>query len=332
MKFAVGTYTSLGGPGIALCERTGDALRMTAAFDLIGDPIWLLSPDEGILFAACEDKADGRGMVASFRISEGEVRMTAFQPSLGRACCHIALDSAGRTLYAANYLDASVTVFPVENGRVLPAVQHIPHTGSGPNKMRQAEAHVHQIVLSPDEREAFVCDLGADRVAVYAREKDGRLRETGSIPAPAGSGPRHLLFSSPDAFYLVGEVDSTVSFYRRENGAWTRVITRPTLPENDPAKDKNTAAALRLCGGTLYVSNRGHDSLAAFALDAAGVISAPRFIPAPGKCPRDFIAAKDGFLFAHQVSGGVALTDGTGAVKSSLPMSGAVCVCPLYGG
>lgn len=330
MKFAVGTYTRLGGPGIALCELAGGSLRMADAFDLVGDPIWVLSRDGGkTLFAACEDKNDGRGLVASFTMKDGSAQMTSVQPSLGRACCHLALDRAGKTLYAANYLDASVAVFPVENGRVLPAVQHIPHTGSGPNKNRQAQAHVHQVVLSPDEREAFVCDLGADRVAVYAREEGGLLREIDSIPAPAGSGPRHLLFSGPDAFYLVGEVDSTVSFYRRKNGGWTRINTRATIPEDRPDKEKNTASALRLCGDTLYVSNRGYDSLAAFPLDADGTPGVPRLIPAPGCCPRDFMVTENGFLFAHQVSGGVTLTDRAGAVLASLPIQGAVCVCPL---
>jgi 6-phosphogluconolactonase len=149
--------------------------------------------------------------------------------------------------------------------------------------------------MSPDNRFALVPDLGVDKLFVYRFDaKDGSLRA--NTPAAAtiapGSGPRHVRFHPNGRWvYLVNEIASTVIAFDWDatNGTLAEKQVVPTLPAD--FKGESTCAEIEVHpnGKFLYVSNRGHDSLAVFAVDAAnGRLSLIEHVPSRGKTPRNF--------------------------------------------
>lgn len=320
MRFYIGTYTAQGGEGVFACEWDGNAPRVICAARELDDPTYLLLSNDGQTLYASGAR-NGEGAVAGYAVEETGLRLMDMQPANGKDTCHLAVSPDGRTLYAANYATGSVSVFPLENGRLLPMCQQLVHTGSGPNARRQKAAHVHQCVFQPGTGTLFAVDLGADRIALYNREgRGGRLEEAGEISVPAGTGPRHLLFDGPSRFYLAGELANTALAYQWENGRWRLSRCVSTLPAGFAGE--SYAAAIRLRKGALYVSNRGHDSIAVFTLSADGTLRAKEWLTSQGCWPRDFDWLRDGtLLIANQKAGGVYCG---GHV---LPIKGATCVC-----
>lgn len=330
MLFAVGTYTTQGGPGLALISAQGQKMELLCAADALADPIWALTGKQGkTLYAAC-NQAGNEGWVASFSWSRTGLTMLSAQPTGGRACCHLCLDAEERYLYAANYLDGSVSVFPLAGEKILPRCQFVPHEAPlGPHPTRQECSHAHQVSFRPGTRELFVCNLGTDQVLIYDCGEDGKLLLRQAIACKPGAGARHLIFDGPARFYLVGELDGWVMTYALKNGAWECLQALPTIPED--FKGVNTAAAVRMTETHVYVSNRGHDSIACFDRRADGTLAGPRLLSVPGSFPRDFLLYEGGFLLAQQKSGGVAFLGRDGAAGPALDIPGAVCLCPLPG-
>ena len=322
MQLYTGSYTRMGGPGIGVCEWTGSTFRLLSTSRELEDPIYvILSADGKTLYAVGSDASDD-GMAASYSVKGDRLTFLSVQPTGGRASCHLTLSRDERFLYTANYLTGSVSVFPVQNGILGQRIQLLQHEGSGPNPDRQEAAHTHQCLFRPETDELFVCDLGTDRIAVYTQDpKNGMLRLREEIVMPAGMGPRHLIFADAYCFYVTGELDNVVRRCVLRDGTWQITDACSTLPEN--WRGKNLTAALRLHGGALYVSNRGHDSICRIPLDCKGNMLAPHWVSTNGLYPRDFILTADGFLAANQNGGGITAENG-----ASLPMDGAVCICP----
>lgn len=325
MRIIAGSYTSLGGPGLVLLKLQGNGLEVLDSTNAVKEAIWAEKSAKIPVVYAAGAQADGvHSCVASFSVSADGFTLLSRQESDGMECCHLCLDEDEKYLYAANYGDGSVSVFPIdENGKIGSCVQQVKRTTAlGPRADRQERNHAHQVCFRPGMKELFLCDLGADQVAVYRAEEDGRITEETVIACVPGSGPRHLSFDGPDAFYLVGEMDSSVSRYVYDGQAWQRVQHISALPGG--YEKQNTAAAIRQDGRHVYVSNRGHDSIAVFAKDGDGTLKQPYFIHTPGACPRDFQLLGAGFLLAHQQSGTVTCINENGVPAAQVHLPGAV--------
>lgn len=317
MLFYVGTYTGMGGPGLCVCSLDHGRLRLLDAARELDDPIYaILSQDDRTLFAVGSDPATGEGVAASYAVSGSRLTLLSAQPTGGRAACHLTLDPQERALYAANYLSGSVSVFPVRGDRLLPRTQLIEHEGHSVHPLRQEKAHTHQCVFRPGTRELFVCDLGLDRVVIYDSEPaDGRLTPRGAIDTPPGMGPRHLIFDTPDSFYLVGELDNHILRYVRSGEGYAPTHRACTVPEGA----QSALGAVRLRGGHVYASNRGFDTIC----ELSASLDVLRQIPSGGSFPRDFDFTPDGeLLIANQNGGGVVCEGG-----DALPIAGAVSIC-----
>lgn len=332
MKILVGSYnTFMNGPGLALMEMQGEQLKMIAAFAELKDPIWAeQSRKSNVVYVAATQQDGVHACVASYRWEGDSLTLLSRQDDPGRGNCHLCLDEEERFLYSANYSDGSVAVFPVtQDGRILPCLQYFEHQGPlGPRADRQERTHAHQVSFRPGKNELFLCDLGTDQVAVYETAPDGTLTLQQEITCKAGTGPRHLCFDGPDAFYLVGELTGWLSRYVFEGGRWQCVQTLSSLPEGYHGPE-NTAAAIRVDDGHVYVSNRGHDSIAVFPRKADGMVTKPFFIATPGTFPRDFVLMGSGFLLAQQNSGTVAYMNENGVPGATVKVGGAVSVLPL---
>lgn len=314
-----------------------------------------LHPTLPVLYAVSEiADHDGKpsGGLVSLTIDETTGRLTqqSVQPSGGTGPCHLTVDSAGRVLLAANYGSGSAICLGLNpDGSlepVTPALADRPggllqHAGSGPNKSRQEKPHGHSIDPTPDGRFAISCDLGADRVFVHALDpKAATLASHSGAPTRPGGGPRHFALHPRLPYgYANNELDMTVTAFSFDGnqGTLEPIQTLSTLPESvtDRAGYSTAEIAVHPDGRFLYVSNRGHDSLARFAVDqATGKLSFKGVEPTRCQTPRHFAIAPGGrrLFAAGQSSSTVAaftLDPETGTLSfmgNSLKVPTPVCI------
>lgn len=253
------------------------------------------------------------GAVSAFRFDAQKAALTFInaQPVGGADPCHVEVDEKGRYLYCANFMSGSVTVLPIEDGGALgKACCMIQHNGSGPDPKRQKGPHAHGIFFDPQEARVFVPDLGMDTVLCYRPDENGGLTSLEGCAIPAakpGSGPRHMAFHPNGKFvYINTEMGSMVCAYRydQETGKTTLLQMLPTIPPDvNPASTSTSAIKIHPNGRLLYVSNRGHDSLATYRVDAeTGMLECIAIQPTGGRIPRDFEITPDGryLIAAHQ--------------------------------
>jgi 6-phosphogluconolactonase len=190
----------------------------------------------------------------------------------------------------------------------------VQHTGSGPNKERQEGPHAHYIAASADNRYVFVIDLGLDEVVTYRFDSTtGSLTPNNPpfVKLDPGSGPRHLAFHPNGKFaYVLSEVKSTVTafVYDAKNGSFTTLQTLSTLPKDYTAHNDTAEIVVHPSGKFLYASNRGHDSIAVFTIDAVkGTLTPAGDISTKGKTPRNFALDPTGnfLLAANQESNNI---------------------------
>jgi 6-phosphogluconolactonase len=345
----IGTYTSGASEGIYTCrfDTATGALRVAGTTRTENPSFLTLAPGGRFLYAVNElNEYEGQpsGGVSAFAVdgSSGALRFLDEQPSRGGSPCYLSTDRAGRYVLVANYMGGNASVLAVRaDGGVEPARQVVQHTGSGPNTQRQERAHTHSITLDPGQRFALVADLGIDRVMVYRFDPNTGALTPAAEPwaqlAP-GSGPRHLTFSADGKrVYLVNELASTVTAFHFDPAAGTlrEFQTAPLLPPD--FKGESTGADVHLSpdGRFLYASNRGHDSIVVFAVDAAsGRLSLVQHQPSGGRIPRNFALDPAGrfLVAAHQESGGLvvfAVDGATGRLSptgQTLAIPNPVCV------
>lgn len=307
-KAYVGTYSTRGSKGIYLVEadaKTG-ALAILDSFPAV-NPSYLATAERsryGILFAALEcDEFEGvyGGGAASYAIKpDGSLSLLSTMPTKGTSPCHVCPSPDGRQLYVSNYGDGTLSVFQVKDG-ILSEASLVAHSGHGPNEKRQSGPHVHSSQLEPGGGRLCVVDLGIDRAVFY---NTADMSEAGVFAVEGGSGPRHVVFSESLPFaWLVCEMGNEVYAFERRSGRRTGIYS--TLPNDFTGRSSSAAIKLSPDEKRLYVSNRGHNSIACFDIDReTGALSPPSIYPTGGKTPRDFAISPDNaFLYAaHQDS------------------------------
>jgi 6-phosphogluconolactonase len=236
-------------------------------------PSWVLPSANGRFVYAALESSDGQ--VGAWAVTD-EVpwRALGTEPTGGADPCHLALSPDGGWLLTANYTSGSVSVHPVlEDGSLGERTQLVEHAGpTGPVADRQDGPHAHQVVLAPDGT-VLVCDLGLDVVVAYALDAtEGRLSELARSPFPAGTGPRHLVVT-PDGgtAYVLGELASTLSVCRLSGSRLEVVSTVSSRADGATADNTAGEVALSADGRTVIASNRGDDTVAAFAVDRSTV-------------------------------------------------------------
>lgn len=341
--FYVGTYTSAQEQGLFQCTLHTESgeMQLVSGIDGIENPSYLaVSPDWKNLYAVSEKEV---GEVFSYMIDPEtkDLHVQDRQLSEGSSPCFVQQTPNGKMLLAANY-GGCVSAFAIRERGVLEHTSRVRHTGSGPHPERQTEPHPHSFVPAPDGVYLFAPDLGIDRIVRYTIE-DERLFSQGEIELPPGTGPRTLAFHPSGKWaYLSGELNNTVTVldYEATSGCMKPVQHESLLPAEQASDPANAAAhtAVSPCGGYVYVSNRGHDSISQFAVDPTdGRLTFVERVSSGGKVPRHF-AITDGFLLAaHQesnslVSFAVGEKDGRLTPTGfSLELNRPVCVCPLPG-
>ena len=267
-----------------------------------GASYFCLSPDGKFLFLADEDREVGG--LAAFAVEGVSLRLVSAMSMPGNACCHVTLSPDGRFLYAANYGKGQLQEFPLNpaTGEIAPMSRLVQHEGRGVNPARQERAHVHSSYFTPDCKFLISIDLGLDAIDAYPWEAGKGIDEGGvrrSLIAPAGSGPRHLVWSAArdDIAYLLNELMSTVTVLRYADGLFEQLQTIDMLPPHLRMYSKASAIRLSPDGKFLYASNRGYDTIAGYAIGADGLLTQTGLWFCGGKGPRDFNFIPGGKLF-----------------------------------
>jgi 6-phosphogluconolactonase len=236
------------------------------------------------------------GGVSAFGIESlsSTLSLRSLQPVHGMLPCYVTFDPTGRWLLAANYGTGNVVALPIlEDGSIGEACDIVQHHGASVNPQRQEGPHTHSVVLDPTGGYALVADLGLDKIIIYRLEMADntlKLRHAGEVTTRPGSGPRHLAYH-PNGHYLycTNELDSTLTVFAGDasQGTLREVQTVSMLPER--FSGQNYPAHLQLFGDTLYASNRGHDSIVLFAVEADGEKLRPvSYVSTEGSSPRHF--------------------------------------------
>ena len=267
----VGSYTDGASQGIyryQFDEKAGHIDPTPQQVVKSVSPSWLvLSADQRLLFAVNEIQG---GHASSFSVSaKGEIKPLNQVATQGDEPTHASLSRDQRYLFVANYAvkpdpGGSLVVIPVaKDGKLKAVVQQARHKASGVNPERQAGAHVHSLVLSPDGQHVYACDLGADKVFIYrydgaSVDKPLSPAIPASVDLPPGSGPRHLLFDAKGRHaYLTLEMSGEVVMFDVKDDALLERQRLPLAEQQDPAAKAAGGLHLSADGRFLYVSNRG---------------------------------------------------------------------------
>ncbi len=332
-----GTYTNKGGKGTyAFRFRQDDGGLDPIGYVESESPSFLaIHPSGNYLYATNETDP---GSVSAYAIqpSGGLVALNV-QPSHGAAPCHAMCDATGRYLIVANYTSGTVSMYPVaDDGSLGEASQRIQHEGSS-ILPRQTGPHAHSVNIDAQNRFGYVCDLGMDKVLVYEMNLEaGQLNPVSTIDTAPGAGPRHLAFHPNGRnAYLINEIGCTVSAltYDPSSGELTEINTLSTLPGEVEEGFSTADIHVHPNGKFVYGSNRGHNTIACYAVEASGAIN---FVARTDveAVPRNFAFDPSGtFLLSAGQETGVTTsfrTDGeTGALTATgarIEIPGCVCL------
>jgi len=299
-----GTYTGGNSKGVYVSQfdaATGKLSEPELAVETRSPSFLAVHPNHRYLYAVGEMTVlDGKraGAVNAFSMEPKTGRLTLLnqQSSGGLGPCYVAVDAKGRCVLVANYSSGSIASLPIlKDGTLGAPVSTIQHTGSSVNPQRQAGPHAHCIKPDPGNRFALTCDLGLDKVLVYRLDSKRATLIANDPPfgkVTPGAGPRHLAFSPDGKFvYIINELGSAITAFGFDSkrGALKELQTISTLPEKFDGD--NTCAEVRVhpSGRFVYGSNRGHDSIAVFAVDPkSGKLTLVGHQSTQGKTPRNF--------------------------------------------
>ncbi len=308
----VGTYTRKEGhvdgkaAGIyrlSMNNTSGELQQTYVQTDIHNPSFVALSPDRQFLYAVSETGGDVDSLTAyvyAYAVEGDSLRFLNRQPSYSFAPCHLNVHPDGGYLMVANYVGGMIVSYPIQtNGELGDTPDTLRLQGAGPNP-RQESSHPHSISYSPDGKWVYVADLGTDKINIFRFNDQGRwwLADPPSVALSPGAGPRHLAFHpSLSIAYSINELNSTVSVFHwiAESGAFSEIEHISTLPEDFSGDNLTADIQLSPDGKYLYASNRGHNSLARFAVNGeTGQLSFLGTTPTQGDFPRNFNISPDG--------------------------------------
>lgn len=290
-----GTYTRDQSKGIYVSRFEAGRLSEPVLAAEVPNPAFLaVHPNRRVLYAVSEE---AKGRVTAYTIDAASGRLTKLgeRSSLGAGPCYVSVDRTGRTVLVAHYGSGTVAAFSIKpDGSFGDAASSVAHSGSSVNPQRQEAPHAHSVDVSPDNRYAITADLGIDKVIVH-RLKAGKAELGGTasfVSVKPGSGPRHLAFHPGGRFaYVINELASTITAlaWNRSRASLAELQTVSTLPANFTGESTTAEIAVHPSGRFVYGSNRGHDSIAVFAVNASnGTITPVEHVPSGGRSPRSF--------------------------------------------
>lgn len=333
MRLLIGAYTQPmawaegKAEGIYLCELLTDTGRLDHRSIVKGprNPTYIVSwPSIQRFYCVQETRESDDPRVFAFAIDDDKIHSLGSVAARGGLPCHLSLKAASRQVFVSNYETGTLVCFELDgDGRLIDSPAVICHQGSGPNPIHQTGPRVHSALPDASGKYLIVCDLGNDSITSYDLTVP---RGVGSALAVvrfhSGAGPRNLeLAPDRNRVFVVYELSSAIGSYDCMDGALTELDYVPTLPADWLGQELSNRAALNTDlskhpflkkwgalaatvvvhpnGQFLYVSNRGHDSIAAFKIESTGKLRPLGWEPSGGRTPRHIAIDPSGrFLLA----------------------------------
>jgi 6-phosphogluconolactonase len=281
INFLVGSTNKEAIESVAVCRLN----EQSKTIELVGKlkagtrPGYIAMNDNYLYAVSILEQADQQHTLRSFKLLPSEKRLEPLNnvSSLGLNPCHIAITRDGSSILTANYSSGSIAQYAIDpNGSIGGNLYFEQFSGGSVHPSRQQAPHAHYINSTIDNQYVLTADLGTDKVMIH-RMDQGKMRANAEQPfleLPAGSGPRHLEFHPNNQWiYVLNELNSTISLIEYQNQTFTLKRTISTLPPE--LKETSYAAAVRIhpSGKIIYSSNRGSDSISAYAIDDSGQLS-----------------------------------------------------------
>jgi 6-phosphogluconolactonase len=286
----VGTYTQhyghVDGKGEGICIFSYDdadgSLSPVGVASGIVDPAYLaLSPNQRYLYSVNESRELGGrpgGGVSAFAIdpTSGVLSPLNRQPSHGAFPCFLAVDATGSMVIVVNHDGPSTVAYPIQSdGSLGEASSIIPHVGTSHQTGHPGDPHPHSVVLDSRNRFALVLDKGLDQILTYRIDPVAGTLAPNDPPfvrVQGGTAPRHLALHPSERFaFVTNEVGSTVTLYAFDTaiGALREIHTVPSVPASFISPNQTADIRVHPNGRFVYMTNRGHDTIASFAIDDA---------------------------------------------------------------
>ncbi len=294
----IGTSASKQSRGIYHCTLNTDNGKLgepALAAEMRGPGFLSLHPSGKVLYAV--GSLDNTDVVAAYSVDGDKLTLLDSEPIGDGGAAHVSVDPTGKVLLTAQYGGGSVASFKLnEDGSIAGRASLVNHEGgSGVVANRQESSHAHWTGFSPDNRFAFVPDLGLDKVMIYKVDHDtAELTPHGYGKVPAGGGPRHMKFHpSGEWAFVLNELSLSITVfdYDTEAGTMTPKQTIPTVAKQLLAKEQfSSASEIRVhpSGRFVYSANRGHDTITVFRINqSSGELSPIEIENARAVTPRN---------------------------------------------
>ena len=349
LHFYVGTYTGKNGSeGIyqfGLDTSTGK-LHSNGLSVLSENPSYLALTHDGKFLLAVRETSDknnqNNGYVELFKVDEaGNLLSVNKVSSAGANPCHVTVNEQGMVL-VSNYSGGNVVLMRIlPSGELSEVLSEDLHKGSGPVKGRQEGPHVHSALLEPKGKRIFVADLGIDKIKVYTIDGKTSTLKPSKYPeivlAP-GTGPRHMVIHpNGKLLFIANELGcSVITVQLLRNGSYKLLQTISTLPADYKKSAAPADIHLSPDAKFLYVSNRGMNTLAIFAVnEKESNIKLVGHEDTKGRTPRNFTMTPDGafLLVANQDANNIVVfrrNSETGALTFSDQINAFKPVCLLF--
>jgi 6-phosphogluconolactonase len=303
----IGSYAEPNNPGVYTCQydEGNGSLEVVDQVDGLQNPTFLAVDASNWKLYVLTEGVDANqqrcGAATSYTIdpAAGKLSYLNNELTLPATTCHITLDHTNQVVMVSSYHGGMVGVTPVlADGRLGTTADIRQHKGASILSV-QDRPRAHSVFLDRTNRFAGVCDLGLDKIMLYKLDIPGkRLIPHSEVQIAPGSGPRHFAFHPSYAYgYVINELSSTITAfsYDEVRGELTVIQTISTLP--DSYEGENACADIHVSpdGKYLYGSNRGHESIVVYAIDAlTGKLTVVEYAPTLGKHPRNFAISPDG--------------------------------------
>ncbi|GAE32518.1 lactonase family protein [Halalkalibacter hemicellulosilyticus] len=242
------------------------------------------------------------GEIVSFRMNENTGKLTELhrQSSSGSSPCYVHYDEGSNNMFIANYGSGSVSVHAVSADGRMANAQALKIQAYN----EQGTSHPHMVHKVPNTCHYVVPDLGIDQLFVYEYVKE-KLHLRNTINAIQNSGPRHLIFHpTKRIMYVANEYSSSVSVYEYDLD-WKQVHliqSISTIPLGVVTDNYCAHIHISERATKVYVSNRGHNSIATFNVLHDGRLEAVTYTSTIGEWPRHFTVHGDYMFIANERS------------------------------
>ncbi len=300
IELFIGTFTDKDSKGIYKSSfdiSSGEISNLSLLVEKHNPGFLHLSEDRSKVYSS---NADSLGSISVWQLNESRDKLNLLgeAPSMGKGACYVTVNPSQSMVAAANYSAGSIVNYHLdEHGLIIGEADHKQHSGDGPHPNQNA-AHAHCVMYSDDGKFLYAVDLGTDEVTAYAIDNEGKLEEGKvALKLEEGDGPRHMVFHEDKAMvFVINELSSTVISAKvdKNSGLFTLIDKQSTIPSD--FKEYNNCADIHLSqdGNYLFASNRGHNSIATFAVTDEGKLTLIANTPVEGDWPRNFTLSPDG--------------------------------------